>query len=101
MSYAICTQLRRDVWEVFCSSCRKSIGTMRSDTLTKAINFTQWLGGVKCPECRVKSCKTCGLEQRGLDEDRCCFFCQWETTDEHWKKWGLGHLSSYTKVKKS
>ena len=81
MSYAISKQVSENLFLVRCVECGCDFGTMTGEILARAVLFTVKKGGVKCPECRGKSCKHCGLT---LSEDhlerfgRECTFCFWE-----------------------
>lgn len=86
MSFALAERLSAKVWEVYCTRCKQSIGTMAGDTLFRAIMATAHKGGVMCPQCRGNSCATCGVEvvtytleeQELLGEFRKCWYCEAE-----------------------
>jgi len=80
-AYARAVRLTEWSWEVFCTDCKGSIGTMSGDTLSRAIIATANKGGVKCPDCRSASCKRCGFlpgSRLTLQDDGICDFCHWE-----------------------
>jgi len=58
--------------------CKAEIGTMDGDTIRKAIIHNIGKGGVKCPNCRAHTCKSCNsrvIDTYDLSEDGLCFFC--------------------------
>lgn len=59
-------------WEVFCTNCKMSIGTMSGKTFNLAMMFALTRGGVKCPKCRKNSCPGCGLQTA---EGALCTLC--------------------------
>lgn len=56
------------VVDVYCVDCQSSIGTMKNDTLIRAIVHNCHRGGVKCPQCRARSCAVCGVFPMGTKE---------------------------------
>jgi len=78
MSYALCVMYESGVYEVYCVDCKAEIGTMRGDTIRRAIIHNAGKGGVKCPNCRKHTCKQCNgrvIDEFDLSEDGLCFFC--------------------------
>lgn len=65
MTYAITMATGvRGVHLVSCAACRSDLGTMRGDTIRRAIAAK---GPIICPECRLRKCDFCGrLTQRRL-----------------------------------
>ena len=85
MSVAIADHVRDGFWRVWCINCWKEIGTMDGDTLAAAMLWAAGRGGVKCPECRAVSCKTCGLQMTTGDiiaNGNQCYYCQEEAVIE-------------------
>lgn len=66
-------------WEVFCVDCRDSVGTMTGRIFQRAMIFGLSRGGVKCPDCRKKSCPRC---QYWNEEGTLCAICRWEVKEE-------------------
>lgn len=80
-AYAECIRVTDGAWEVFCTDCHKSIGTMTGNDVIRAILATRKRGGIKCPECRGVSCVRCGHLPDGrikLHRDKICDMCHWE-----------------------
>jgi len=79
MSLAIAVRTATNKWEVFCHDCRKTIGTMNSETLQRALAWSVGRGGVLCVECRAASCRRCHIVPRlTIPENGVCVFCTWE-----------------------
>lgn len=76
------TEARRTAigaWEVFCTDCAESIGTMTGDALGAAVQFACTRGGLKCPTCRINSCPRCHYYS---DDGTLCALCRWEVNEE-------------------
>ena len=68
---ALCTDTGNgDRWEVFCTKCKVSIGTMRLADITRAIIATLGRGGVLCPGCRSVTCDSCGQTGRAVKHEK-------------------------------
>lgn len=58
MSFALTVGLDRvGVYEVICTHCRESLGTMTTEMIARAI---QLKGPILCPGCRLRHCDYCG-----------------------------------------
>jgi len=95
MSYALTIHEEENVWGVYCSQCRKWLGTMSSEALGEAISFAVGKGGVMCPECRKNCCKQCFLHQpKALHSSGICWFCRDANPDRKVMTFEDGVLSS-------
>lgn len=58
MSYVLTVDIDREgVYEVLCTHCRESLGTMPIDIMMGAIRAK---GPILCPGCRLRHCDYCG-----------------------------------------
>jgi hypothetical protein len=80
MTIALCVREDSGKYRLYCYDCRVDLGTLSGDGINAAIRHPASLGGVKCPECRKNSCKTCGMAMVGTSgvSDRECWWCQKE-----------------------
>lgn len=57
--YVSATRTEIGTWNIRCTDCFNSIGTMCGTTMLEAHVFGLSRGGIKCPECRKTACPKC------------------------------------------
>ena len=70
-------------WTMICQACKCEIpGTISAELFQEAYHRNINRGGIKCPECRAKSCKRCGMHLPEMSKDESgenvCIFCVWD-----------------------
>lgn len=94
MSWCLCIRFSEEVYELYCVDCRASLGTFTGEGMLKAMRHPASVGGVKCPECRQKTCTNCGQVQEGENTliKGLCWWCsriKEEGDDQRLKARGL------------
>lgn len=56
-------QLPNGSYDVYCTTCSQHLGTFTGEVLARAILHNLDRGGVRCPECRRKTCQFCYVMQ--------------------------------------